>query len=172
MRTHLLDAAKEYNQQANEAGIRPISRTDCEIIEEIGNLLFAKGEIELAQIIRKWKDEDDRNVIDSLMLFGESLDPETGESEKQTGKKSAVVVDFIKIDEYLLQAGMIVSLRPISKWLEGNEVFGLLLNEGPLPSKSNWFENTHIYFKSEEKRDSELESIKTKLSAHRNVRFL
>ena len=166
MKKHLKQCAENYVGERSEEGIRPISLIDAEIITEVRDILKVKGESRIVEILDRWKDHDDGDVLDSLIDYGNTLDPETGEDNEQRGKGgSNYTIDYITIQEFTIKVSHLHSIKPIEKYDNGPK-FGIIINE------SHWEANNELFYGSEDLRDQAVEDIKERLHNFSNVRFL
>lgn len=146
-------------------GINPISTIDEEIIDQVIKLIEMRGGNQgLVGILRKYKHKRDVDVLTELLQYESSM--------KSEGDEESPTIDFIKIGDEILQAGMLFKIKPVDEWGDDGPVFGLLLNEEPIPEKMNFLQDKVISYESKESRDEALEEIQEKLENYIGARFI
>jgi hypothetical protein len=169
---HLNDASEDYVNH-HDGKIRPISNIDGEIIKEIIQILDLRGgNKDLVSIMKKWKKDQDGQVLDQLVQYGLTLDDETGEAsgEKGSSKKAK---QLIQVEDVMLDVrGMMVVLSS-DYWSgsEGCRVYSIKINPENMVAPSVMYRNVEIVSISEDYRDKLLEKVKRELENNTNVEF-
>lgn len=156
----ILKASEEYSLGVTEDNIYPISIVDGDIMKRLIGILNERGDYsDLAGILVNYKKVEDNVILAQLLEYvHQDFD------------------DYIEIGDHIFKVFMLLSVRPVERIDRSKKQikkkYSILVNEGPLPTSSEWKADTYIDFETEEKRNEELTQLKEKLQNFRNVRFL
>lgn len=150
--------------------INPISRTDCEIVIELGQILKKAGLEEVTQILSSYKEFKDEEIRDRLLQWNidnpnlkkpKSVSIKKGEEDPIDDLPKPV---YFRIKDLMIFQYDFHGLKVFERFDEENEnyVYGIILN--PIPDGLNLksvpaYANERVEFSSEEDRNILLERL-------------
>lgn len=166
-------AAERYRKISDkEYFINPISEVDCEIIIELGQILYKAGLTDVTAILKTYKEFKDAEVRDSLMQWNidnPSLKKVTvikqAEKDKQTEEfEEHEFPVLFKIGDIILNELNLRGLKLYERYDEEREdyVYGIIVNpvpEGFAMKSVPMFANEKIEFFEEENRKVALDNL-------------
>ena len=117
---------------------------------------------------------DDTNGIDDFEeneLRNQYEDEEEGKQEEDS-LLIKLQDHWLEIGDHLMRVSYLCRFRKDSKWENSKTVYGIMINEEPLPPQYAFYLNTFIPFNSEDHRDKMFKDIKEKLMEFKNVKFI
>ena len=169
MNEHLKKISDNY--VSSQSNVNPISKIDAEIIDELTEIVILLGQSSVARILRTYKKDQDLDILTKFRELKDQLQRTrfVEDDERDDDKKT---IDFVKIKDQYFVAEYLVKIRPVEKFASSGPIFQIALNEGPLPTKDQWYMDTFIDFRSKQDRDEEIDRLIDNLSQSTNVRFL
>lgn len=173
MRSHLEDISTYYFLP-NENGVNPISLVDCEIIEELIDLLTLIGFPKAIEILELYKERKDEWILDNLRELtqkakdGEEVLIKDGESLADFFKK-IFTKKAIKIKESYYRLDSIVRWEKDDIYIDKSMKYCIILNKN---MKSGLYLNEIIQFTNPTKRNEVFDNIKLYLEKESNMKFL
>jgi len=155
--------------------INPISKADCEIVIELGQILKKVGLTEILQILDSYKELKDEEIRDRLLQW--NIDNPTWGIKKLANKLANQIVGdeedeetklfspvYFKIKEFMFHQYDFRGLKTFEKFDEAKAdyVYGIILNPVPdsMPLKSvPPYANERVEFNTEEDRNVVLKGL-------------
>mgnify|MGYP003661299551 CR=1 FL=1 len=163
MKRYLQSACDSYSQE-DKGGVFPVSKIDAEIIETIVSIARKLNNRPFTDVISKWKEDDDRVIVEELRALDEGLT----ESQQEGGHTT----NFVSIGDLILKVDTLASIEPVDDYdtTKNMVVYKLILNRDE--RSKIVFANAEVGFLSARARDEELERLRNTLEEFANVRFL
>lgn len=173
MDTHLKYISKEYEQDCDDRGVYPISEQDCQIITELIDILRLNNNNQLAQILSRWKDDSDNQILDQLLEYQHDQDVnEEGDDNRQN-----TAADFVTIQKDCFRVAHIHNIRTKEYYdNESNRIKYLIVVNDTQSGEVRGaiIINTDIIysFNSEGVRNEYLKDIRKRLVKYKKIKFI
>lgn len=168
MRSHLKYTSEDYLQEADMRGVRPISYLDAQIIDIAISILDSE-ENPLADILERWKNDGDEKILDRIDSYRSTGSvPEVQVEETEDGFELAIFVD---VKNFTFNIRQLINMSTADEYGDDRMIYYLVINKGPLPANSAWYEDTKISYYSKIERDRAVEELRDKLKKS-NCKFI
>lgn len=159
--------------------VKPISEIDCKIVENLVTLVERMGIAPLADILKRYKLDSDRFILEELDELISSDFIEEYLSSKSSGASQikslleSIRENMIKVGTMYVRARNILSINVVDTHNGEREMYSIIINdERGMPDSYRAYPlNLVVDFYTKEERDSEIDSLK-RLMAKNMFKFV
>ena len=160
---YLKEASANYNCE-HDGLIRPISKIDGEIIQNLSNILALRGgSDDIVEILADWKRDQDGHILNRISLC--SMDAQETEDLN-------IKYHIIDIGGDLIDPTEIRYIKRFDEWRNDRRIYLIIINPEEFVHAKSLTKNIEVSFYNEEDRDNCLERVKEEMEKNIKTEFI